>query len=231
MIQFNQVCKTFDTTRLFENINLFLPKASYTFIGGSAGCGKTTLFKLMMASEKPDSGTVRIDDLEINSLPQERIPFLRRQIGLVETVPLLLENRTVAENIAVPLQIAEFDSKAQKYRVTESLEDSGLAILTNVPVQRLDADQRRLVALVRATIHRPGILLVDTAAEQLRESSAASQMEIVQKTHNNGTTVVIAGNKSELAEATKQLPAGGSALVFNNGKLYPHERDKHPTES
>jgi len=230
MIQFNQVCKTVNATRLFENVSLFLPKASYTFIYGTKGCGKTTFFKLIMASEMPDSGTICIDDIEVSTLPQERIPYLRRQIGLVETTPLLLENRTVAENIAVPLQIAELDSKAQQERVTESLDESGLANLTNVPVHRLDASQRRIVALVRATIHRPGILLVDTSTEELKESSLISQAEIVQRTHNYGTTVVIAGNETELTEATRQLPAGGATLAINNGNIYPHERVEQITK-
>ena len=231
MIQFNQVCKTVNATRLFENVSLFLPKASYTFIYGSQGCEITPLFKLIMASEMPDTGTICIDGIDINTLPKERVPFLRRQIGLVETLPLLLENRSVAENIAVPLQIAEFDSRALKERVNESLEETGLATLHDVPVQRLDADQRRLVALVRATIHRPGILLVDTAAEPLRESSAISQQEIVQKMHYAGTTVVIAGTETEVPEAKKQLPASASVLVIKDGNIYPHERVEHTPQN
>ena len=71
MIQFNQVCKTFNGNHLFENTNLFLPKASYTFIYGPKGSGKTTLLNLITATEKPDSGTISIDGIEVNTLPLE----------------------------------------------------------------------------------------------------------------------------------------------------------------
>lgn len=223
MIQFSQVSKTLHDVELFKNISLFLPKASYTFIGGCNGSGKTTLLRMIMAYEKPDAGVLVVDDIDIATLPDKRVPFLRRQIGLVETMPLMLENRTVAENIAVPMQIAGFDNKTLKERVTLSLDELGLKTITDVPVQRLDQDQRRLVACARATVHRPQILLVDTPNGQLRDSTAFTQAELLQRMLNNRTTIVATGRELALSESYAWLPPEGVALVINNGKINPYE--------
>lgn len=229
MIQFSQVCKNFTGVELFKNISLFLPKASYTFIGGSEGSGKTTLLQMIMAYEKPSSGTLTVDNMDIASLPDARVPFLRRQIGLVETSPLMLENRTVAENITIPMQIAGFDKEALQERVTISLEETGLGTITDVPVQQLDQNQRRLVALARATAHRPQILLVDAPAEDLRDSTALTQWDLLQDAFNNGATVVVTENESGLAKLIDRLPNGGTALVINNGKIDPYEHIAYTT--
>lgn len=223
MIQFNQVNKNFNDVEVFKNINLFLPKASYTFICGSPGCGKTTLLNMIMAYEKPDSGTLSVDDMDITSLPDARIPFLRRQIGLVESSPLMLENRTVAENIAVPMQISGFDTKALQERVTISVEQSGLGTITDVPVQRLDENQRRLVALARATVHRPRILLVDSPVGELRDSTELTQTELLKSALNGGATILIVGKESERPELSDHLSSGSTTLAINNGSINPYE--------
>lgn len=229
MIQFNQVSKNFSTVELFENINLFLPKASYTFIGGSQGCGKTTLLNMIMAYEKPSSGMLTVDDMDITSLPEARVPFLRRQIGLVESSPLMLENRTVAENIAVPMQIVGVDQQALQERVAISLEQTGLSTIIDVRVQQLDQNQRRLVALARATVHRPRILLVDAPNEKLTDSTALTQKDLLQSALNDGTTIVVAGSELELPELIDQLPGGSTALVINSGKINLYESTQHTT--
>lgn len=229
MIQFNQVSKQFKKVELFTNINLFLPKASYTFIGGSEDQGKTTLLQMIMAYEKPSSGTLTVDDMDISTLPKARIPFLRRQIGLVESNPLMLENRTVAENIAVPMQIAGFDSTALKERVTMSINLSKLESLSDLPVGQLNHDQRRLVAMARATVHRPQILLVDTPEAELNESTELTQKAILQSAINDETTVVVTGKLSALPEVIDNLPKGSKALVIHNGTINPYENIAHPT--
>lgn len=224
MIHFNHVSKKFTDTPLFKDISLFLPKASYTFITGAANTGKTTLLKMIMAYEKPDSGLLTVDDMDITSLPDERVPFLRRQIGLIETTPLMLENRTVRENIAVPMQVAGFDRKALQERVSMSLAQAGLEIIADVPVQRLDQDQRQLVACARATVHRPGILLVDEPETQLRDSTQLMQHDLLQKMHNEGATVVVA-----LKQTAASLTTGSTVLIIDDGKIYSHERTEHST--
>ena len=109
MIYFHEVQKTIGNRTVISNLTLFLPKASYTHLCGDRQSGKTTLVRLMMAYEKPDVGTLTIDGLDIGSIPDARIPYLRRQIGLIADTPALLEDRTVVEIISVPLQLAGFD--------------------------------------------------------------------------------------------------------------------------
>ncbi len=225
MIHFNHVSKNFSDIPLFKDISLFLPKASYTFITGAAKTGKTTLFKMIMAYEKPDSGLLTVDDMDISSLPDERVPFLRRQIGLIETTPLMLENQTVRDNIAVPMQVAGFDRKALQERVSLSLAQSGLEIIADVPVQRLDQDQRRLVACARATVHRPGILLVDEPETQLRDSTQLMQHELLQTMHNDGATVVVNLKQTESNAASSTT--GSNVLIIDDGKIYSHEPTEH----
>lgn len=228
MIHFNQVSKNFTDTKLFKNISIFLPKSSYTFIYGAAKSGKTTLLQMLMAYEKPDSGLLTVDDMDISTLPPERVPFLRRQIGLIETTPLMLENRTVRENLSVPMQVAGFDRKALQERVSLSMEQSGLEILADVPVQKLDKDQRRLVACARATVHRPAIVLVDEPEIDLRDSTALTQRSMLQDIRDQGATIVVALNKAE-STITASLPSGSTDLAIDDGEIYPYEHTEPST--
>ena len=161
MIHFDQVSKQFAEQPLFTSVSFFLPKASYTCVYGEAGSGKTTLLKMIAGEVPPDHGTVTVNDMKLNSLPADRVPFMRRQIGWVESQPLLLENLSSAANVSMPLEIIGFDRRATQERTMAMLEQLGLGVIADVAVQRLSDDQRWLIGCVRAAVHKPAVLLID----------------------------------------------------------------------
>jgi len=126
MIYFHEVQKSVDGQLVLDSLTLHLPKTSYTLVCGEPSSGKTTLLRLIMAYERPDEGTLKVDDLDIGELPDARVPFLRRQIGYIADTPNLLDDRTVAENMAIPLQLAGIDNEVSQQRVADMLARIGL---------------------------------------------------------------------------------------------------------
>ncbi len=195
MIHFNRVCKQFDDRVIFSDVTLFFPKASYTTVYGLKSSGKTTLLRMVMAYEKPDSGTLAVADIDIGSIPDNRIPYLRRQIGFLESSPVMLEDLTVAENLRVTLQIAGFNRPEIALRINTSLEDSDLGPLRDARANTLNYEHRRLVACVRATIHRPAIILADEAVNDQTTKTNTAVSSMLAEANRHGATVVAVGNK------------------------------------
>jgi len=106
---------------------MLLPKGSYASLKVDSETTGIALLRLLMGYEKPDRGTVRINDIDITRLAQTRVPFLRRNVGLLEYKPNLAGNRTVVENLAMPLQIAGFNRKAMNERIADKLEQASAA--------------------------------------------------------------------------------------------------------
>jgi len=161
VIHFHEVQKSVGKKQILSDLSLFLPKASYTLINGSEGSGKQLLVRMIMAYEMPDHGSLQVNGIDIGSISRQRIPWLRRQIGLIAENPALLEQQTVAENISVPLQLAGFDRDVITQRLHAMLELTGLSDEQNKKVIDLQASQRQLVSAARATIHKPLIVLAE----------------------------------------------------------------------
>lgn len=208
MIYFHEVQKSVDGQLVLDSLTLHLPKTSYTLVCGEPSSGKTTLLRLIMAYERPDEGTLKVDDLDIGELPDARVPFLRRQIGYIADTPNLLDDRTVAENMAIPLQLAGIDNEVSQQRVADMLARIGLQDATTVKVKNLDADSRQLVSAARAIVHKPAIVLAD---DPFKDRSAATNgliVSLLNQAHSGGATVVLT------AQALYQ------ELVINGVQLY-----------
>ncbi len=218
--------KTVGNHFLFSNLTLFLPKASYTLLCGERQSGKTTLVRMLMAYEKPDKGTLTVDGIDIGSIPASRIPFLRRQIGFIAEAPALLEDRTVAENIAVPLQLAGFEQDTIHQRSDTLLKTTGLSNEFNTQVKKLTATQRQLVSVIRAIIHKPPVIVADEPLRNLDDESNGLIVKLLNDANTNGATVVVTcQNSRQLSDLvsknakTLKLNAGS---VTNYEQLTPH---------
>lgn len=219
MIHFNQVSKQFNQHLIFSDVTLFFPKASYTTLYGSQFSGKTTLLRMIAAYEKPDSGSLTVADLDVGSMPQDRIPFLRRQIGFLESSPIMLEDLTVVENLGVTLQIAGLSRRDIAHRISESLLELGLEALGDVRAEALNYEQRRLVACVRATIHRPAIVLADETALDTNSDTATIVDSILEKANGLGATIVTAGYN----DPTRRPPSGSGSVFIKEGSCSTNE--------
>lgn len=201
MIILSQVTKLQAGSAVLREANMVLPRGSYTHIQADSDTSGASLFQLLLGYEQPDRGTVRVCDIDISQLSHGRASFLRRNIGLLEYNPTLMPNRSVAENIAMPLQIAGFDRKALLERIADKIEQAGLEDHSSTLVQALTTEEKQLVACARATVHKPQIILADEPGQGLDHETTELIFGMLENANHDGATVVVASVQSQPARS------------------------------
>ena len=134
MIQFQNVSKCYpDDIIAVQDINLTIEQGEYVFLSGPSGAGKSTLLKMIAAIERPDTGTLTVNGQEIGQLRPAGIPFLRRNLGLILQQQHLLEDRTILENVMLPLNVTGVEQTEAKFRARAALEKVGLSNRADLP--------------------------------------------------------------------------------------------------
>ena len=223
MIHFHEVQKSVGKQQILTNLTLFLPKASYTLIQGDKQSGKTSLVRMIMGYEKPDQGSLQVDEIDIGSISDKRIPYLRRQIGLIAETPALLEEQTVLENISVPLQLAGFDRDVITQRLHAMLDLTGLGDEQQKKANELNSSQRQLVSAARATIHKPKIVLAEEPLQQLENDITRKVVELLNKANESGTTILVTiRNHSEFTDG---INSTAQTMTLEDGTIKYNEQD------
>jgi cell division transport system ATP-binding protein len=215
MIQFSHVFKRYPGGYdALKNISFTLGAGEMAFLTGHSGAGKSTLLKLIAAIEQPSAGRVRVFGEDLGKLGQRALPFLRRQLGLVFQDQKLLFDRSVFENVALPLRIAQFEHADVPRRVRAALDKVGLLEReAAMPVTLSGGEQQRL-CIARAIVHRPAILLADEPTSNLDHDYALSIADLFQAFHRVGVTVVIATHDRSIVERL-----GARELRLDRGHL------------
>ena len=193
MIQFDRVSKRYppDITALAD-INAEIAAGELVTVLGHSGAGKSTLLKLIPAIERPTGGTLLVNGQNIAALGKGALPFLRRNIGLVFQDQKLLFDRSALANVLLPLEITGFPHKEAQRRAEAALDKVGLLNRSRaLPIALAGGEQQRL-AIARAVVHRPALLLVDEPTAYLDADTARDVAEIFMEFHRVGVTVVIA---------------------------------------
>jgi len=223
VIHFHEVQKSVGKQQILTNLTLFLPKASYTLVQGDKQSGKTTLVRMIMGYEKPDQGSLQVDEIDIGSISDKRIPYLRRQIGLIAETPALLEEQTVLENISVPLQLAGFDRDVITQRLHAMLDLTGLGDEQQKKANELNSSQRQLVSAARATIHKPKIVLAEEPLQQLENDITRKVVELLNKANESGTTILVTiRNHSEFTDG---INSTAQTMTLEDGTIKYNEQD------
>jgi cell division transport system ATP-binding protein len=215
MIKFDHV------TKRYPGSNEALRDASFTvgagemvFVTGHSGAGKSTLLKLIAAIERPTSGTVLIANQNISKLKSSAIPFMRRKFGLIFQDHKLLYDRNSFENVILPLHINGITGNEASKRVRAALDKVGLLNKEKaMPITLSGGEQQRL-AIARAVVSRPAILIADEPTGNLDASYAADIMEIFHAFHQVGVTVIIATH-----DALGMSGLQNRTLHLNQGQL------------
>jgi len=222
VIHFHEVQKSVGKQQILTNLTLFLPKASYTLVQGDKQSGKTTLVRMIMGYEKPDQGSLQVDEIDIGSISGKRIPYLRRQIGLIAETPALLEEQTVLENISVPLQLAGFDRDVITQRLHAMLDLTGLGDEQQKKANELNSSQRQLVSAARATIHKPKIVLAEEPLQQLENDITRKVVELLNKANESGTTILATiRNHSEFTDG---INSTAQTMTLEDGTIKYNEQ-------
>ena len=193
MIRFDRVSKRYPPgIDALSSISLEVAEGELAVIEGHSGAGKSTVLKLMAAIERPTGGVVLLSGQNVGALKPKAIPYLRRNIGLVFQDQKLLFDRNAFDNVMLPLSIAGFPSREAAQRVRAALDKVGLLDREKaLPIALSGGEQQRL-AIARAVVSRPNLLLADEPTAHLDDETAADVIRIFAEFHRVGVTVVIA---------------------------------------
>lgn len=209
MIEFRNVTKKFgsatNSTVALDDISFFIEKGSFVFLIGPTGSGKTTIFRLAIRDLLPTSGEIFLSDVNIVKLPHKKIPVLRRKIGVVFQDLKILMDRTVMENVILPLQIGGINDESAKKKTDEILSSVGLSEKKNsFPVQ-LSGGEKQRIAIARALIFEPEIILADEPTGNLDLDTSLQIIDIFESINQSrGTTILMATHNVELLAKTKR---------------------------
>lgn len=193
MIEFNNVNKTYPGGSLaLKQVNFSLSAGEMAFLTGHSGAGKSTLLKLMSLMEKPSSGSIKINGKELSRVTYEQIPYVRRGIGMIFQNHNLLMDRTVFDNVALPLVIEGYSHKETKKRVEAALDKVHLSSKLRCYPNMLSGGEQQRVGIARALVNKPPILLADEPTGNLDPKLSLEIIKLFEEFNDVGTTVLIA---------------------------------------
>ncbi|MDP6190331.1 MAG: cell division ATP-binding protein FtsE [Gammaproteobacteria bacterium] len=193
MIRFDNVSKRYESgLEALKRVNFELEAGEMAFLTGPSGAGKSTLLKLLMLMERPSSGTLLINGKNLNRLSRSSIPSYRRQIGVVFQNHQLLSDRTVFDNVALPLQILGYPISETGRRVRAALDGVGLLEKEGNNPLTLSGGEQQRVGIARAVVHKPKILLADEPTGNLDPKLSTEIMSLFRRFQSVGVTVLIA---------------------------------------
>ncbi len=215
MIEFQNVSKCYANGFVaLDKLSFQLAKGEFAFLTGHSGAGKSTLLKLIAALELPNQGEIRVADKYISKIKRYQIPYLRRQIGLILQNPNLLMDRTVFDNIALPLVVAGYSYKETQSRVRAVLAKVCLHNKAKYLPNELSSGEQQRVAIARAIVTKPAILLADEPTGNLDPELAAEIMHLFEQFNNLGMTVLIASHDLALINRLNRR-----VLTLSEGRL------------
>lgn len=200
MIKFNNVSKVYKGggKPALQGISFHLPKGEMAYITGHSGAGKTTLLKLIMGIERANGGEIVFNGHDITRLPEVEIPFLRRQIGMVHQNYSLLPDRSVLDNVALPLIIMGWSSAVVERDARMALARVGLENKANYLPIHLSGGEQQRVDIARAIVHRPEVLLADEPTGNLDDKLSFEIFRLFEEFNKAGTTVLIATHDTQI---------------------------------
>jgi cell division transport system ATP-binding protein len=215
MISLSHVSKRYPGgRRALHDVGFTIESGELAFITGHSGAGKTTLLKLLVAIERPTEGSIVVNGQNVGTLQPRAVPFLRRKFGLIFQDHKLLFDRTVFDNVALPLEIAGYGAKDAARRVRAALDKVGLLKYEKaLPITLSGGEQQRL-CIARAIVHRPAILLADEPTGNLDADYAAEIGELFRSFNQVGVTVVVATHDQALL--ARLAPR---VIALRNGEL------------
>ena len=215
MVSFSAVAKRYPGgQQALKDVTFSLQAGEMVFLTGRSGAGKSTLLKLIPAIERPTTGSVIVNGQNVGALKRTAVPHLRRNIGLVFQDQKLLYDRSVYENVMLPLSFSAHPAKEAARRARAALDKVGLLARERAnPIQLSGGEQQR-VAIARAVVNRPGLLVADEPTANLDAESAARILDIFVAFHQVGVTVVIATHDEGLVRRY-----GRRVLHLEGGRL------------
>ena len=214
MIRLYHVHKSYGQVPALDDVSFQLPKGEFTYVTGPSGAGKSTLLRLLYGAELPSSGKLLVGGVDASKLNGRQLPFLRRNIGVVFQDFKLIPSRNVHDNVGLALEVLGTDRAQIDRRVRAVLHTVGLRGKEGRLPAALSGGEQQRVAVARAIINDPAIILADEPTGNLDGAMAVEVMEILRAVNLRGTTILIATHDAALMN---RFPA--RRLHFQGGKL------------
>ncbi|MFZ2727104.1 MAG: cell division ATP-binding protein FtsE [Methylococcaceae bacterium] len=215
MLTFNNVSKRYiETGEVLKNISFSLKHAEMAFLAGHSGAGKTTLLKLIVAMERCTKGEILVDGDSISHANEKQLPFLRRKIGFIYQDYKLLHDRTVFDNVALPLVIAGYGHIEIARRVRAALDKVGLLGKEKKYPLILSGGEQQRVGIARAVVNKPPLIIADEPTGNLDPELSAEIMALFAQFSQVGVTVLIASHDTSLINKMQYR-----VLKLNHGQL------------
>ena len=218
MLKFDHVSKRYPgTSDVLLDVSFQLRHGEMAFLTGHSGAGKSTLLKLIAVMERCSRGQVLLDGQNLNRVAERQIPFIRRKLGLIFQDYKLLQDRTVFDNVALPLVIAGFGQNEIGRRVRAALDKVGLLGKEKKYPQLLSGGEQQRVGIARAVVNKPPFILADEPTGNLDPELSAEIMHLFEQFQQVGATVLIASHDLELVRKMNYR-----VLTLEHGRLSKH---------
>ncbi len=232
MIKLDKVSKKFGTGVFgLSDISFDIEKGEFVFLVGPTGSGKTTIFRLLIRETLPSEGSIFVNGWDIVTLPKQKIPHLRKKVGVVFQDLKLLSDRTILENILLPLDVAGVSLNEAKVKAEEVLTQVGLiSHKDKFPIQ-LSGGELQRVAIARALILSPDIILADEPTGNLDPATSWEIVKLLSDINEKGTTILMATHNLDIVKSlAKRIIELEKGHLVNDNKNNKEEKEKksHP---
>jgi cell division transport system ATP-binding protein len=219
MIEMKDVYKTYPNGVIALNgINVRIKQGEFVYVVGPSGAGKSTFIKMMYREEKPTSGSIMINGVNLAHLKDNKVPILRRNIGVVFQDFKLLPKLTVYENVAFALEVIEESPRLIKKKVMEVLDLVGLKHKARFYPDELSGGEQQRVSIARSIVNSPKIVIADEPTGNLDPDNSWGIMEIFETINDRGTTIVMATHNREIVNTIKKR-----VIAIESGKIVRDE--------
>ncbi len=201
MIEFQNVSKVYNNgTEALHNVNLTVDKGEFVFIVGSSGAGKSTFLKLVMCEERPNSGRIIIDGVDVSRIPKRKIPYIRRKMGIVFQDFRLIDHMTVYDNVAFAMRVVGASPRSIRKRVPYILSLVGLQHKAKHYPTELSGGERQRVGLARALVNNPSMIIADEPTGNIDPALSFEIVDLLSEINRRGTTVLMVTHEHSLVK-------------------------------
>ncbi|MEC0173097.1 cell division ATP-binding protein FtsE [Paenibacillus graminis] len=215
MIEMQDVWKTYPNgTHALQGVSVKIDRNEFVYVVGPSGAGKSTFMKLIYREEMPTKGQISVGGFNIGKLKPRKIPYVRRNIGVVFQDFRLLPKLTAYENIAFAMEVIEAPKKVIKKRVPEVLELVGLRSKANREPSQLSGGEQQRIAIARAIVNNPSVIIADEPTGNLDPETSWGIMQLLDEINFRGTTIVMATHNRDIVNKMRKR-----VLAIENGNI------------
>jgi cell division transport system ATP-binding protein len=198
IIRMFRVSKRYGDMDALRDLTLDIPQNEFLFVTGPSGAGKSTMIKLLYMGETISAGAILVDGVNLSRVSRKQIPHLRRKLGVIFQDFKLISTKTIFQNVALVLEVAGVNGRDMQHRVAEALERVGIEDRAGEYPPVLSGGEKQRVAVARAMVGNPKIILADEPTGSLDPESADQIFGLLQSAHKSGATVIIATHDQQM---------------------------------